>query len=75
MPQGSCVLVCLYIVFVALFTLQLVWLRRVTQCKRRVRDGCYTADGWTKAHVVALVGTAVLFIGVGAVGLWRLARS
>lgn len=75
MPQGSRMLVCLYIVFVALFTLQLVWLRRVTQCKRRVRDGCYTTDGWTKAHVVALVGTAVLFIGVGAVGVWRLARS
>lgn len=74
MPQ-SCVLVCLYIVFVVLFTLQLVWLRRVRMCKRRVRDGCYTDDGWTNAHVVALVGTAVLFIGVGAAGVWRLAQS
>ena len=70
--KDSCVFVCLYIVFVALFALQLVWLRRVSRCKRRVRDGCYTSDPWSKAHAVALVGIAVLFIGAGAVGVWRL---
>ena len=74
MPQGSCVFVCLYVVFVALFALQLVWLRRVSRCKRRVRDGYYTDDPWSKAHAAALVGTAVLFIGAGAVGVWRWCR-
>ena len=75
MAKGSSMSVCLFVVFLALFVLQLVWLRRVSRCKRRVRDGCYTDDAYTKAHVAALVGTAVLFIGVGAVGVSRLVGS
>ena len=62
----------LFVVFVALFALQLIWLRRVGQCKRRVRDGCYINDACTKAHVAALVGVAVLCIGVGGIGVYRL---
>lgn len=67
--EYSFMMICMYIIFMVMFFLQLAWIRRVCNNKQPLRKGCYTTDILTKMHVSTLVFTALLFIGVGCVGI------